>query len=54
MNVFSLTINISDNVWSSVNFLFFPPMTEGEIAHIVTTETEANQILEYNFQAEEI
>lgn len=34
--------------------LFFPPMTEGEIAHIVTTETEANQILEYNFQAEEI
>ena len=27
MIVFSQYINISDNVWSSINFLCFPPMT---------------------------
>tara|TARA_S200002703_G_scaffold11653_2_gene10577 strand:- start:14557 stop:17133 length:2577 start_codon:yes stop_codon:yes gene_type:complete len=34
--------------------IFFPAMTEGEIAHLTCVETETNKVLRVNYDAEEI
>ena len=34
--------------------LYFPAMTEGVIPHVTATETEANRIIRYSYDAEEI